>query len=99
MQRNLDDKLSYFLKSDGSVLPVMPDQDPTFNTRELHDFIGDKIELVCYTRDGYALFRNQEGQSKGLPFNQTATSLFREEKGGNEIVAGNALLAHPEHIT
>jgi hypothetical protein len=98
MKRNLEDKLSYFIKPDGSILPVMPDQDPTFNTRELHDFIGEKIELACYTRDGYALFRNQEGASKGLPFNETATSLCREEKGADEIVAGNALLAHPEHI-
>lgn len=98
MKRNLDDKLSYFIKSDGSVLPVMPDQDPTFNTRELHDFIGEKIELVCYTRDGYALFRNQEGRLKGLPINEAATSLCREENGVDEIIAGNALLAHPEHI-
>jgi hypothetical protein len=98
MERNLADKLSYFIKPDGTVLPVMPDQDPTFNTRELHDFIGEKIELVCYTRDGYALFRNSEGRSEGLSVNETATSLCREEKGPEEIVAGNALLAHPEHI-
>ena len=99
MKRNLNEKLSYFIKADGSILPVMPDQDPTFNTRELHDFIGEKIELICYTSDGYALFRNQEGHSKGLPINETATALLRDEKGGNEVVAGNALLAHPEHIT
>jgi len=98
MQRNLEDKLSYFIKADGSVLPVMPDQDPTFNTRELHDFIGEKIELACYTPDGYALFRNQEGPSKGLPINETATLLCREEKDSQEIVAGNALLAHPDHV-
>lgn len=98
MKRALEDKLSYFIKPDGSILAVMPDQDPTFNTRELHDFIGENIELACYTRDGYALFFNKDGRTQGLPVNEQAMSLYEEVKGKGEIIAGNALLAHPEHV-
>ncbi|HEY1272277.1 MAG TPA: hypothetical protein VGF08_09850 [Terriglobales bacterium] len=98
MERNPDDKLSYFLKPDGTVRPVMPDQDPTFNTRELHAFVGEQIDLACRMPDGYLLFYNKDGIAGGLSVNEEATALCEEVKGKGNVIAGNALLAHPEHV-
>ncbi len=98
MKRNREDKLSYFMKPDGTIRAVMPDQDSTFNTRELHAFIGEHIELACHTSDGYALFCNKEGNLKGLSVNDAATELCEAVKGPGHVIAGNALLAHPEHV-
>lgn len=98
MDRNLDDKLSYFMKPDGTVRAVMPDQDPTFNSHQLHGFVGEQIELVCHTTDGYALFCNKEGERLGLDVNQAATEVCEAVLGPGHVIVGNALLAHPEHI-
>lgn len=98
MKRDLNEKLSYFMKPDGTIRAVMPDQDSTFNARELHAFIGEQIELACRTSDGYALFCNREGKLQGLSVNEAATQLCESVKGPGHVIVGNALLAHPDHV-
>ena len=97
IKRNLAEKLSYLIKPEGEVHAVMPDEE-TFSLKALQQYVGGNIEVVCRTRDGYILLSNKEGKQKGLPVNEVATSLCSEESGSGEIVAGKAMLAHPDHI-
>lgn len=96
--RSLEDHLSYYIKPDGSVAAVMPDQDPTFTLGFIRGFVGQRIELACYTHDGYALIRNADANEQDLPVNDIATSLVREVQGQEEVVRGRAFLIHPDHF-
>jgi hypothetical protein len=98
MKRNLSDKVSYFMKPDGTIRQVMPDQDPTFSPQQLHGFIGEQIEMACRTREGYVLLCTKEGSRQGLEMNQAATEVCEEVLGPGHVILGNALLAHPEHV-
>ena len=50
MKRDLNEKLSYFMKPDGTIRAVMPDQDSTFNARELHAFIASRLNWPAVPR-------------------------------------------------
>lgn len=96
--RKLEDHLSYYIKPDGSITAVMPDQDPTFTLGFIRGFVGPRIELVCYTDDGYALICNADATEQDLPVNETATSLVKESCDQESVIRGRAFLIHPEHF-
>jgi hypothetical protein len=97
MKRELSDNVSYFMKPDGTIHAVMPDQEPTFSPQQLHGFIGQEIELACRTPDGYFLLRSKEGNQQDLPINEAATAVCEEVMGPGHVILGNALLVHPDH--
>ena len=98
MTMNLSDYLSYLVKSDGQWVAFMPDEEE-FSSRQIGDVVHGIPDLVCFTKDGYALFRNQDGEGLGLPSNPEATALWREASGGwLGGIFGRAFLAHPRHI-
>jgi len=96
--RNLEDHLSYYIKPDGTITAVMPDQDPTFTLGFICGFVGPRVQLACYTSDGYALIQNADGEEKELPINEAATELLRECTGSDTVVRGRAFLVHPDHF-
>jgi hypothetical protein len=98
IHRNLEDHLSYYIKPDGSITAVMPDQEPTFTLAFIRDFVGANIELACYTDDGYAVIRNTDAEAQGLPVNETATAILREATGEERVIRGRAFLIHPDHF-
>lgn len=97
MQINLAHNLSYILKLDGSIVAAMPD-DEEFSVQEIRDHVAGPPDVVCETPDGYALFHNREGESRGLPLNQLATSVYVGTTHRHGSVLGRAFLAHPAHI-
>jgi hypothetical protein len=97
-ERKLEDRLSYYIKPDGTITAVMPDQEPTFTLGFIRGFVGPVVELVCYTHDGYALVCNPAASKQDLPVNEAATSLAKESCGEESLIRGRAFLIHPEHF-
>lgn len=98
IRRNITDHLSYYIKPEGNVTPVMPDQEATFPLKFIQDFVGPRLEIACFTSEGYALIRNPEGTLQGLPVNSMATSLLSQATGKDDVIRGRAFLIHPEHF-
>jgi hypothetical protein len=98
LRRDLTSHLSYYIKPDGDVTAVMPDQDVTFSLKFIQDFVGAEVEVACYTSDGYALIRNRQAEVRGLPFNDVASSVLSEATGQPNVIHGRAFLIHPDHF-
>ena len=96
--RDVTTHLSYYIKPEGDVTAVMPDQDATFTLKFIEDFLGPEVEIACYTPDGFALIRNREAERRGLPINNVASSLLSETQGRPGVVHGRAFLIHPDHF-
>jgi hypothetical protein len=90
--------LSYYIKPEGDVTAVMPDQDATFSLKFIQDFVGTEVEVACYTPQGFALIRNRKGGERGLPLNEVASSLLSESTGKSDVIHGRAFLIHPDHF-
>jgi hypothetical protein len=98
LQRNISDHLSYYIKPEGNITAVMPDQDATFTLKFIQDFVGPEVEVACFTRDGYALVHNVNAEAQELPVNEVATSIVRQATGEGEVLRGRAFLIHPDHF-
>jgi hypothetical protein len=96
MQRNLENNLSYIIRINGEWVPAMPD-DEEFSVQEIRDYVAGPPQVTCLTPDGYTLFQNTEGASKGLEVNETGTSICNAS-GLSATVRGRVFLAHPAHI-
>ncbi len=97
-RRDVTNHLSYCLKPEGDVMPVMPDQDATFSLKFIQDFVGAEVEVAGYTADGFALIRNPTAEARDLPVNEVASALLSEAKGQSQMVRGRAFLIHPDHF-
>ena len=96
MERNLQDNLSYIIRINGEWVPAMPD-DEEFSVQQIRDYVAGPPQVTCLTPDGYTLFQNTEGVSKGLEVNETGTSICHAS-GLSATVRGRVFLAHPAHI-
>jgi hypothetical protein len=96
VQLDLQNNLSYIIRTDGEFVPAMPDDDQ-FSPEQITDHVGGPPEVVCFTPEGYALFRNRDAKSSALPRNDAAT-LLQQSVSGSDDILGRALLAHPNHI-
>ncbi len=98
MRLHLPDSLSYMIRTDGECIAFMPD-DEEFSIRQLHDAVAGVPELVCFTAEGYALFRCRDAKANQLPVNQIATEIWHQAvPGQTESIVGRVFLAHPDHI-
>jgi hypothetical protein len=98
MRLDLSDSLSYMIKTDGECVAFMPN-DEEFSISQLRDAVAGPPEVVFFTPHGYALFHNRDAKLKGLPVNEVATSLCREDSVAEcEKIFGRVFLAHPRHI-
>ena len=98
MRLHLPDFLSYLIRTNGECVAFMPAEEE-FSIRQLRDAVAGAPEPICFTREGYALFRDKDGESKKLPLNPVATALWHESAPGesNDIL-GRVFVAHPGHI-
>lgn len=94
----LNNWLAYRLKTDGTVTEVKPANGKYFVYDELRKFVGGMVEIVGIP-DGRAVVCNEEGKLTGLPTNQAATALWKEQypiaqyPGNNdELMVGDVLV-------
>ena len=89
--------LSFIIRANGEVIPAMPD-DEEFSVQQIRDYVAGRPEVICETREGFLLFRDQDGNAKGLPVNHLATSIYAENSSESSPVTGRVFVAHPEHV-
>ena len=70
----LKTKTSYILNSDGSYIEVTPTNEK-FTLTELQMMVGGYIESIPLRNTDHDLICDENGDSKNLPFNETATEL------------------------
>ena len=97
MQHNIQDNLSYIIRTDGEFVAAMPD-DGEFSAQEIRDYVAGQPEIACFTPDGYTLFQNSDATLNGLPVNEAATSLRLGASDIFDSIRGRVFLAHPAHI-
>lgn len=73
-------------RTDGSQEVVLPANGKSFMLEELQRFVGGYIELVPGCRRDKPAYCNEEGRLRGLPFNELASHVFRQELVGDVIV-------------
>lgn len=65
--------------------------EPVLGLKGLQEFVGGFIECVPLS-DCYLMIVNEEGKLNDLPFNATATGLYRLFTGVDDVIFGNALI-------
>lgn len=85
----------------GEVTDVFPKDGKTFKLDELQKLVGGYIELVTliyphvdhnqFRSERFIMYVDEDGISKKLPINMTATKLFKSTHGCGEVV-GPALI-------
>lgn len=96
---NVDRKsfLSFVIKPNGEVVSAMPHEEE-FSAQQIRDHVNGHPELICETYEGFLLFRNRDANTKGLPFNALATSVYLKYAQRPCQVNGRVFLANPDHV-
>ena len=97
MAFDLCDFLSFMIRSNGEIVPMMPD-DEEFSAQQIRDYVAGPPEVVGETPDGFILFQNKDGKNLGLPLNEIATHMGGESAAQAGGIVGRVFVAHPDHI-
>ena len=90
--------MAKFIKTDGTIKEVIPKDRKEFSLKELQKFVGGLIQMVSLP-SGKEIIVNDEGKLIGLPKNEEATKIWKEEypikkypDNNDELVVGDILL-------
>ena len=97
MKMDRSSNLSFIIKTDGEIIPAMPD-DEEFSPQQIRDYVAGPPEVYCETHDGFFLFHNKEGKERGLAPNSFAATLYGKASLAAGSLVGRVFLAHPDHI-
>ncbi len=84
--------MAQIIKTDGTKIDVTPQNGRDFQLSELQKVVCGYIETVN-TIDGRLMIVNEEGKLKGLPINEEATKLIR-----NDVIVGDVLVCSRKQI-
>lgn len=82
--------MATLIQANGTMKDVKPSK-KAFTLEELQQMVGGDIETLSL-RNGKILIVNEEGKLRKLPFNREATNLFWEDRGGSDVIVGDAVL-------
>ena len=90
--------MAKLIKTDGTITEVKPINGKSFSLKELQGFVGGIVEIVPLP-SGKEMCVNEEGKLNGLPKNEEATKIWKEEYpiekypvNNDELIVGDALL-------
>lgn len=89
--------MSIWIRADGNVEVVEPENGSTYSLKELNAFVGGYIELV-YLSNGQLMVLNEEGKINDLPFNSLATALYNPHSVFQDYVVGDVLVCQQNEI-
>lgn len=84
-------------KTNGEVIEVSPKNNRDFTLKELQNFVEGDIEIINLTTKKI-LIVNEEGKINKLPFNESATELWKKYYGRTDYIVGNALLCNLDEV-
>lgn len=90
--------MATLIKTDGTVKKVVPKNGKSFSLKEMQGFVGRIIDMVPLP-SGKEFVLNDEGKLDGLPKNERATEIWKEEypiekypENNDELIVGDVLL-------
>lgn len=83
--------MAIWIKANGDVQEVFPQNKKTFSLDELQGFVQGYIEMVGIGTDHYMIL-NEEGKLNGLDLNVKATEIFQKHYGATDVIVGDVLL-------
>lgn len=89
-------KFAQIIKTDGTLLPLIPARGKRFQLSELQTIVGGYIQVALSRNKGWLLVINEEGKLNGLPVNEKATLLY--PFGYQDPIVGDAALIHQSQI-
>ena len=88
--------MGQFIKTNGEVQEVTPQNGKHFSLEELQGFVEGYIEIVSIGEKHMVV--NEEGKLNGLEINARATFIFSQHYRHRDVIVGNVLLAEPGEI-
>jgi hypothetical protein len=83
--------MAQILRANGTRGTIEPHNGTDFTLDEVRAIVGGRVELISLY-DGRIMLINEEGKLHDLPLNVEATRLFLVERGGDDVIVGDALV-------
>lgn len=88
--------MAIFIKENGVVAEVKPQNGKTFSLEELQYFVKGYIEIIMVGEKLMVL--NEEGKLYDYDINLTATEIFQKYYGNTDVIVGCVLLADNDEL-
>lgn len=88
--------MALFINSAGLELGFSPNNGEKFTLEELQGLVGGYIERVPMS-NGKSMYVNEEGKLNGLPYNEKATQILRQQgRIPNDYIVGDVVILSNE---
>lgn len=84
------------IKTDGNQYEILPANGKVFKLAELQKIVGGYIEIL-FLDNNMCMVLNEEGKLNNLPFNQTASSIAKDN-GICDYIVGDVLMCQSKMI-
>jgi hypothetical protein len=78
-------KVGTWIKTDGTMVPVLPEKGKKFGLKELQGMVGGLVERLKLPKRGVMIV-NEEGLPLGLPYNAEASKVAGQDIVGDVVV-------------
>jgi hypothetical protein len=79
-------KVGMWIKTDGSLTPVIPAKGTKFSLKEVQDMVGGYVERVQGFPKGKVTLVNEEGLMRKLPYNPVASNMAGFDIVGDAVI-------------
>lgn len=97
-------KTATLIRTEGEIVDIKPLNKKSFTLEEMQAFVGGNIEIITLP-SGKVLVVNEEGKLNGLPKNEHATEIWKEEypiekypHNNDSLVVGDVLISDPSFV-
>lgn len=91
-------KQAVLIQTSGLITAITPDNGKDFSLKELQGYVGGLID-VAYLPSGKVMVVNDEGKLNGLPKNDLATEIWKQEYpkaaypwNNDELIVGDVVM-------
>lgn len=87
--------MAQIIKTNGTIIEVEPKNGRDFKLKELQSIVDGMISIHA-TTDGRTMIINDEGKVLGLPYNESATKIYKY--GKQDFIVGSALICEHNEV-
>ena len=90
--------MAKIIKTDGTEIEVSPKNGTDFSLEEMQKVVCGFMEVYYINNYNDILIINEEGKLYNLPYNKTATELFRKAYRTDDYIVGDVLVCSKEQV-
>lgn len=90
--------MAKIIKANGEQIEVTPKNGKDFKLEELKAIVNGWIEIVWLPNNEDIMVINEEGKLMDLPFNSTATKIYYDAFGYDDVIVGDVLLCDSNQV-